>query len=66
MRDLIPPRTIRQAADELNVSVHTIRAWVISRRIAHVRLGRAIRVPYTENEIFEFRSENAVERVQSF
>jgi excisionase family DNA binding protein len=48
MRDLIPPRTIRQAADELNISAHTIRAWVASRRIGHVRLGRAIRVPYGE------------------
>jgi excisionase family DNA binding protein len=48
MRDLIPPRTIRQAADELNISVHTVRAWVLARKLGHVRLGRAIRIPYGE------------------
>jgi excisionase family DNA binding protein len=46
--DLTPPRTIQQAADELNVSVHTIRAWVASRRIGYVRLGKSIRIPYGE------------------
>ena len=35
--------TVRQAALELNVSVHTIRAWIYNRRIGYVRLGRAIR-----------------------
>lgn len=39
------PRSVREAADELGLSVHTIRAWVASRRIAHVRLGRAVRIP---------------------
>jgi excisionase family DNA binding protein len=42
------PRTIRQAAAELNVSEFTIRAWVGQRRIAHVRLGRCIRIPAAE------------------
>ena len=32
--------TVRQAALELNVSVHTIRAWIYNRRIGYVRLGR--------------------------
>jgi len=50
MRDVIPPRTIRQAAEELNVSTHTVRAWIRTRRIGHVRLGRAIRIPYSEVE----------------
>jgi excisionase family DNA binding protein len=40
--------TVKQAAEELNVSVHTIRAWVAQRRIGHVRLGRAVRVPASE------------------
>ncbi len=39
------PRTVLQAAQELNVSAHTIRAWVAQRRIGHVRLGRSIRIP---------------------
>lgn len=43
------PRTVREAADELSLSVHTVRAWIASRRIAHVRLGRrAIRIPHSE------------------
>ena len=42
------PRTVQEAADELGLSVHTIRAWVASRRLAHLRLGRAIRIPAAE------------------
>ncbi len=42
------PRTVAEAADELGLSVHTIRAWIASRRLAHIRLGRAIRIPADE------------------
>jgi len=42
------PRTVKQAADELNVSVSTIRAWVGQRRIGSLRLGRAVRIPSDE------------------
>jgi excisionase family DNA binding protein len=42
------PRTVQQAAEELGLSVHTIRAWVADRRLAHLRLGRAIRIPADE------------------
>ena len=42
------PRTVQQAAMELNVSVSTIRAWIGQRRIGHVRLGRAVRIPTME------------------
>lgn len=42
------PRTVQEAADELGLSVHTIRAWVAGRRLAHLRLGRAIRIPAAE------------------
>jgi excisionase family DNA binding protein len=42
------PRTIVEAASELGLSVHTVRAWVAARRIAYIRLGRAIRIPATE------------------
>ncbi len=42
------PRTVDQAAEELNVSVHTIRAWVARRKLGYVRLGRAIRIPAAE------------------
>ena len=42
------PLRVAHAAEELGVSIHTIRAWIAQRRIAHVRLGRAIRVPRSE------------------
>jgi excisionase family DNA binding protein len=41
-------KTVEQTATELNVSVHTIRAWIAQRRIASVRLGRAVRIPSAE------------------
>ena len=36
----IQPRTVEQAAAELNLSRATIRAWIAQRRLGHVRLGR--------------------------
>lgn len=42
------PRTVNEAAEELGLSVHTIRAWIASRRLGHLRLGRAIRIPAAE------------------
>ena len=43
------PRTVQQAAEELNVSVYTIRAWIAKRRLGYTRInGRAIRVPQSE------------------
>jgi excisionase family DNA binding protein len=42
------PRTVAQAAAELGLSVHTVRAWVAGRRLGHIRLGRAIRIPEAE------------------
>ena len=43
-----PPRTVEQAAEELNISISTIRAWIAQRRIGYVRLGRAVRIPAEE------------------
>jgi excisionase family DNA binding protein len=51
-------RTVEQAAEDLNVSVHTIRAWIARRKIACVRLGRAVRVP--ASEILRFVEEGTV------
>lgn len=42
------PRTIAEAASELSLSKATIRAWIAQRRLGHLRLGRAIRVPAPE------------------
>ena len=39
-----------RAATELDVSVHTIRAWLSRRRLGYVRLGRAVRIPTAEIE----------------
>jgi len=44
------PRTVEEAAQELGLSVHTVRAWIAQRRIAHIRLGRAIRIAADEIE----------------
>jgi excisionase family DNA binding protein len=43
-----PPRTIPQAAEELNVSDSTVRAWIFQRRLGFIRLGRAVRIPPEE------------------
>ena len=42
------PRTVVQAAEELNVSRSTVRAWIAQRRLGYVRLGRAVRIPAAE------------------
>jgi excisionase family DNA binding protein len=44
--------TLKEAADHLRVSPHTIRAWVYERRIMPVKMGR--RVMFTQEEIQRF------------
>jgi excisionase family DNA binding protein len=53
-----PPLTVVDAAARLGLSSHTIRAWIGQRRIAYIRLGRAIRIPAAEIE--RLLSENTV------
>jgi excisionase family DNA binding protein len=43
-------KTLQQVADELNLSIHTIRAWVAQRRLRYVKLGRSVRVSEDEVE----------------
>lgn len=43
-----PPMSVATAARALGLSIHTIRAWIAQRRITHVRLGRAVRIPTSE------------------
>ncbi len=33
---------VKEAAEKLNISPHTIRAWVFQKRLPYVRLGRRI------------------------
>ncbi len=56
------PRTVSEAARELALSVHTVRTWIAARRIAHIRLGRAIRIPAAE--IRRLIEENTVPAVK--
>lgn len=42
------PRTVQQAAKELNLAPGTVRLWIAQRRIGFVRLGRCIRIPPKE------------------
>lgn len=42
------PRTVDETAEELGLSVYTIRSWIADRRLLHLRLGRAIRIPAEE------------------
>ena len=41
-------RTVADAAETLGVSKGTVREWVASRKVEHVRFGRAIRIPQAE------------------
>jgi excisionase family DNA binding protein len=43
-----PPYSVDQAARALNLSVACIRAWVLQKRIAYLKLGRSIRIPASE------------------
>jgi len=42
------PRTVPQAAEDLSLSIPTIRAWIGARKIGVIRLGRAVRIPPSE------------------
>ena len=43
-----PPVNVTTAAKALGLSAYTIRAWIRQRRIAHIRLGRSVRIPVSE------------------
>lgn len=40
--------TVRDAAERLSLSQATLRVWIAARRIACIRLGRAVRIPISE------------------
>ena len=37
--------TIREASEQLGLRESTLRKWVLQKRIAYCKLGRAIRLP---------------------
>jgi excisionase family DNA binding protein len=41
---LVHLRSLAQAAEELGVSINTLRAWVYRRRIPYIKIGRSVRV----------------------
>lgn len=40
--------TAQEAANALGLSIHTIRAWMATRKLGYVRLGRAVRIRRAE------------------
>jgi excisionase family DNA binding protein len=52
--------TVREAAARLGLRECTVRAWISSRRMSFVRLGRAVRIP--EAEVSRLIESNTVPR----
>ncbi len=42
--------TVAEVAKHLGLKEGTVRLWISRRKIAHVKLGRAVRVPQEEIE----------------
>jgi len=42
--------TVREASQRLGLREATIRSWIAQRRLAHLKLGRAVRLPEAEIE----------------
>jgi excisionase family DNA binding protein len=40
--------TVNETSERLGVKPATIRLWLAKRRLGHVKLSRAVRVPETE------------------
>jgi excisionase family DNA binding protein len=36
--------SLSQAAEELGVTVNTLRSWVYRRKISYIKIGRAVRI----------------------
>jgi excisionase family DNA binding protein len=44
--------TVAEAAEELNIKISTVRAWLAKRRLPRVNCGRAVRIPAKAIEDF--------------
>ena len=40
--------TVNEAAQRLGLSPWTLRGWLFRRKVTHVKLGRAVRIPEAE------------------
>ncbi len=47
-----------EAAQYLNLSIHTLRTWVSERRIPHIKLGR--RVLFRQTDLDRFAAQNLI------
>ena len=52
-------KSVDEAANELGISVHTVRAWVSMRKITFVKMGR--RVMFKPDDLDSFINNNRVE-----
>lgn len=50
--------TVADCAERLGLKEPTIRLWIAQRKIAHVKLGRSVRVP--ESEVDRLIRQNTV------
>jgi excisionase family DNA binding protein len=50
--------TVAEAAEELNIKVSTVRAWLARRKLPRVNCGRAVRIP--SEAVAQFIERNTV------
>jgi excisionase family DNA binding protein len=50
--------SVREAAQYLSLSIHTLRTWVCERRIPHIKLGR--RVLFRQADLDRFAAQNLI------
>ncbi len=50
--------SVQEAAQYLNISIHTLRTWVCERRIPHVKLGR--RVLFRQGDLDQLAADHLI------
>jgi excisionase family DNA binding protein len=50
--------TVAEAAEELNLKISTVRAWLALRKLPRVNCGRAVRIP--ADAVAQFIERNTV------
>jgi excisionase family DNA binding protein len=50
--------TVAEAAEELNLKISTVRAWLARRKLPRVNCGRAVRIP--ADAIAQFIERNTI------